>query len=575
MGGKILIVDDEESIRFTFSSFLEEAGYTVATAADYKGAVRLAEKTPMDLVFIDIILDGKTGIDLLRTIKTEHPNCQVIIITGAPSIQTASEALRLGALDYIVKPVRQETLLRAAGIAIRHKSLVDANEHYRLNMEAIFRSVKDGIISVDQDMQVVEMNASAGKLCRLAWSGAMKRTLPDLTHECSAGCLAVLTTTLRKKYPREAARIACRAAWRPDQTVGVSTSPLLDAHHQQIGCVMVLKDQTQLRRLEQSLRDHRQFDRIVGKSESIQKVCALIKNLANVTSSVLLTGESGTGKELVADAIHAMGDRSEKPLVKVNCAALTESLLESELFGHVRGAFTGAVQGHIGRFQRADGGTIFLDEIGDISRRMQLRFLRVLEQKEIERVGDATPLKVDVRVIAATNQNLHHKVMRGEFRKDLYYRLKVVEIKLPPLSARRDDIPLLISHFLTRFNHSLGKKIEGVSPAVRDAFIHHPWPGNIRELKNTLEHAFILCNRPVISVGDLPPDFACTGLADPREHLLDGRSERRAIQEAITRSGGNKSRAARMLGISRRTLYRKIHWHRIADLSNPTKSGES
>jgi PAS domain S-box-containing protein len=573
MGGKVLIVDDEESIRFTFCNFLEEAGYDVATAADYPGAVRLAEQTPFDLVFIDIILEGKSGLDLLRTFRTEHPNCQVIIITGAPSIETASEALRLGALDYIVKPVRQETLLRATAMAIRHKTLEDAKERYRLNMEAIFRSVKDGIISVDRDMQVVEMNASAGKLCRLERDGALKKPLSELTHDCDAACLEVLKTTLTNKQPREAAQIACRASWRSDQTVSVSTSPLLDARHHHIGGVMVIKDQTQLRRLEQSLRDYRQFDRIVGKSECIQKVSTLIKSLANVPTSVLLTGESGTGKELVADAIHALGDRREKPLVKVNCSALTESLLESELFGHVRGAFTGAVQGRMGRFQRADGGTIFLDEIGDISRRMQLRFLRVLEHKEIERVGDATPLKVDVRVIAATNQDLRRKMMQGEFRKDLYYRLKVVEIKLPPLTARRDDIPLLINHFLSRFNHRFGKKIEDVSPAVRDAFMRHSWPGNIRELKNTLEHAFILCNRRVISVGDLPPDFARACLAGPRQYPHDDRSERQAIQEAIARSGGNKSQAARVLGISRRTLYRKIHRHRIAGVSNPTKSG--
>jgi transcriptional regulator with GAF, ATPase, and Fis domain len=215
---------------------------------------------------------------------------------------------------------------------------------------------------------------------------------------------------------------------------------------------MVLHDDTHVADLEMELQEHRQFHRIVGRSQPMQKVYNLIKALANVQTTVLITGESGTGKELVAEALHLSGDRSHKPLVKVNCSALPESLLESELFGHVKGAFTGAIRDNIGRFHRADGGTIFFDEIGDVSPKVQLKLLRVLEEREFERVGSSAPTKVDVRLIAATNRNLMEKVSNGELREDLYYRLKVIEIMLPPLRDRREDIPLLVEHFRNGFS---------------------------------------------------------------------------------------------------------------------------
>ena len=379
MNEKVLIVDDEESIRFTFQNFLEEAGYATAAARDHDEALGLMAMEDFDLVFIDIILEGKTGIDLLKNIKAGNSACEVIIITGAPALETASEALRLGALDYIVKPVRQGTLLRASAMALRHKALADAKDCYRMNMEAILRSIKDGIISVDRDMRVVEMNDAAARLCRIRHDQARGKPLADLALPCSMACLKPLNETLTDTLPVERGPVECRAAGRPDQMVGITVSQLLNRQNDFTGGVMVIRDQTHLMRLERSLKDHRGFHRIVGKSPEIQKIFQLIKNLANVRTHVLITGESGTGKELVAEAIHGAGERSAVPMVKVNCSALAESLLESELFGHVRGAFTGAVEKKIGWFKRADGGTIFLDEIGDISPGMQMRFLRVLE----------------------------------------------------------------------------------------------------------------------------------------------------------------------------------------------------
>lgn len=560
MNEKILIVDDEESIRYTYRNFLAEAGYEVSTAEDYETALLMLENNNFDLAYIDIVLKRMSGIDLLTHCKKKDINCQVIIVTGAPTIETAAEAIRLGALDYIVKPVRQDTLLRTSSIALRHKALADSKEMYRKNMEAIFRSVKDGIVSVDKDMTVLEINQSASFLCGVSRDMAIGKKITEIDFKCSAGCIAVLKNTLLNKNKMEFDHFKCNSESRPDQTVNLSATPMLNRHNDFTGAVMLVRDQTRLLHLERSLRDHMEFDNIVGSSRKIQEVFSLMRNLANVQTSVLITGESGTGKELVANAIHRIGDRSEKPLVKVNCAALTESLLESELFGHVRGSFTGAIKDKFGKFQRADGGTIFLDEIAEISNRMQLRFLRVLEEMEIEPVGGSRVIKVDVRVLAATNQNLSRKVKEGAFREDLYYRLNVVQIKMPPLRERRSDIPLLVNHFLTQFNKKFNRKIERISHRVMDRFMAYSWPGNVRELKNVLEHAFILCRRNLIGVNNLPHDFMETEAFDLQNTRPKKNEPLRAedIKEALRESSGNKSQAASLLGISRRTIYRKI-----------------
>ena len=303
--------------------------------------------------------------------------------------------------------------------------------------------------------------------------------------------------------------------------------------------------------------------KIIGKSEPMQKIYALIKDLADMSTTVLITGESGTGKELVAGALHTKAQRKDHPFVTVNCSALSESVLECELFGHVKGAFTGAYKDKIGRFQKAADGAIFLDEIGDVSLGFQKRLLRVLQEREFERLGDITTLSMGARVIAATNQNLLEKVDKGEFRQDLYYRLKVVEIKLPPLHERKEDIPLLIHHFLNNFNGEMEKKIEGVSPEVLRILMAYHWPGNIRELRNTLEHICILCKGTTIVEEDLPSDFSVHDkLYDqPRSQPLPG--DRETLLKALEQVKWNKTRAAEILGISRRTLYRRLKEYKI------------
>jgi transcriptional regulator with PAS, ATPase and Fis domain len=267
---------------------------------------------------------------------------------------------------------------------------------------------------------------------------------------------------------------------------------------------------------------------------------------------------------LVVDALHRIGNQNKTPLVKVNCAALSETLLESELFGHVRGAFTGAISNKTGRFERANGGTIFLDEIGDISLRMQSRLLRVIETGEFDRVGDSKTIKVVIRVVTATNQNLKKKVASGDFRQDLFYRLKVVEINLPPLRERREDIPLLIEHFLERFNHSFSRKIKGVSAEAFSVLMLHSWPGNIRELGNSLEHAYVRCRQKIITTEHLPPEFLTSAskinTSAPTDRKL---REAQKIKWALGETAWNKTQAAHLLGVSRRTIYRKIDEYRI------------
>jgi predicted ATPase/transcriptional regulator with GAF, ATPase, and Fis domain len=324
------------------------------------------------------------------------------------------------------------------------------------------------------------------------------------------------------------------------------------------------ESQRALANLERDIEKRHRFQNIVGKSEKMQGIYSLIEDLADLSATVLITGESGTGKELVAEALHYGGKRRDKPFVKVNCSALSETILESELFGHVKGAFTGADKDKVGRFQKAGDGTIFLDEIGDISPYFQKRLLRVLQEREFEQVGDTTPKKMKARVLAATNQDLLEKVRGGEFRKDLYYRLRVVALNLPPLRDRREDIPLLLRHFLKHFSNELGKEIMDISKDVLKQFMECPWPGNIRELKNTLEHICILCKDSTITVDDLPADF--TDLAGPETSFGIGDADTpQAILLALEEAKWNKTHAAHLLGISRRTLYRKLEEHNMME----------
>jgi two-component system response regulator HydG len=431
----------------------------------------------------------------------------------------------------------------------------------RSRLEAIFGSVKDAIITVDPDFRVIEANKSTETICGIAAGEIAGRPFSGCPVRCSRSCHEILRRTVETKMPVREYRIECDHQDRLKQVVSVSSSPLLDPGNHFMGAVLVIRDMTLLRDLERELRERNQFQNIIGRSKSMQDIYRLLEDLAGVDTTVLVIGESGTGKELVAKALHYSGARAFKPFVTVNCSALAENLLESELFGHVKGAFTGAIKDKQGRFQAADGGTILLDEIGDISLKMQMKLLRVLQEKEVERVGDTESLKIDVRVIACTNKDLKEKVARGEFREDLYYRLKVVEVVLPPLRDRLEDLPLLIDHFRRVFNERFSKKIVDISKEVLSIFMNYHWPGNVRELEHVMEHAFVLCRGDAITRNDLPADLRNPARAEkPTAKGIPeaGNRSPQRIQEALIRTGGNKAKAARLLGIGRQTIYRKI-----------------
>jgi PAS domain S-box-containing protein len=557
MKARILIIDDEEGIRFTFKKFLTAQDYEVQTAKDFEEAMVCISESDFDVIFADIILRGRTGIDILREIKNKKLNCPVIMITGYPNIDTASEAIRLGAFDYLPKPIQKDTLFHAIDVALQHKAVIDEKEKYRSNLEAIFRSVKDGIITVDKDLFVLEINQAAGSICGLTRESLGKRlSLPQ--NSCKGKCIESLTETIDTKKSVEITHLECQLANRPEQIVTLTTSPLLNRHGEFSGAIMVVKDETRLMDLERELGDRQKYHKIIGKSKKMQEVYSLIELLSDVETTVLITGQSGTGKELVAEALHYKGSRSPKPLVKVNCSALSENLLESELFGHVKGSFTGAIKDKIGRFELAGGGTIFLDEIADISPKIQIELLRILQEKEFEKVGDSTTIKVDVRVIAATNQDLSQKVKSGDFREDLYYRLNVMKIYLPQLKERREDIPLLVEHFIKKFNNKFNKEIKAISADVERLFMGYYWPGNIRELEHTLEHAFILCRQDTITVDHLPFELRTLVSTEISLDNNEDINDPQVILQALEKVAWNKSRAAQLLGISRRSIYRKI-----------------
>jgi DNA-binding NtrC family response regulator len=317
------------------------------------------------------------------------------------------------------------------------------------------------------------------------------------------------------------------------------------------------------RRLRQALKEKASFSGIIGKSPAFVRIMDLVAKIAPTRSTVLLSGESGTGKEIIAEALHFASTREDRPLVKVNCGALTESLLESELFGHEKGAFTGAFQQRLGRFESADRGTIFLDEIGEMSPGMQVKMLRVLQDGSLERVGSSQSIRVDVRILAATNRNLEEEVEAGRFRRDLFYRLNVISIEIPPLRERREDIPLLANYFLNKYGELNNKRIHGFSPDVQRVLAGYHWPGNVRELENVIERAVSLCPTETIEPSDLPPRII-SSLPEAVEQITIpiGSSleevEQLVIEKTLIKTKGDKKLAARMLGISLSSLYNKI-----------------
>lgn len=564
---RILVIEDDVNLRETFRRFLTKEGYLVDAAGDYKSAGELIDSNEYDVIFTDISLSGKeTGMDILADCNGRKLAVPIVIITGFPSIESASEAVRLGGYDYLCKPVERDALLHIARGAIRHNAVKKESERVSRNLEAVFQSVSDAILSVDSQMTVTDLNHAADGFCIFSRSSIGKpfgersngRKGAACADECRARLVGAAEESMKTGRPVELYKYEC-----PERKAvyTMKVAPLTVEEGNEGGAVIAIRDETRLAALERDLDRRRDFQRfMIGKSEAMQAIYRLIESLGEIRSTVLITGESGTGKELAATAIHHAGCRMNKPLVKVNCSALSETVLESELFGHVRGAFTGATHDRVGRFEKADGGTLFLDEIGDISPVIQQKLLRALQEREIERVGDSRPIKVDVRILTATNRDLKQMVANGSFREDLYYRIKVVEMKMPPLRERRVDIPLLVDSFLKELSVEFKKKLEGVSSDVMELFMKHPWPGNVRELMHVIEHASILCRGATITLDDLPDDFGETGaVASPPAQSSEALpADAEGLLRVLRENKWNKAEAARSLGISRQTLYRRL-----------------
>jgi DNA-binding NtrC family response regulator len=439
---RILVVDDELVVRESLSSWFEEEGYEVGMAESGKEALQKMQQGKWDIGLLDIKMPGMDGLELQRKIKEIDPSVQLIIMTAYASVQTAVEALKSGAYDYIVKPFDPDQLAHLVRNATEHKRLSADSERLKRKVE-------------EED----------------------------------------------------------------------SESP------------------------------------VIGESPQMRHVMELVRQVARTDSTVLILGESGTGKELIARSIHAQSTRRYMPIVTVNCGALPEGILESELFGHEKGAFTGAQYKRKGKFELADGGTIFLDEIGDIGPKTQSDLLRVLEEKKITRVGGSNEIEVDFRVIAATNRDLDAHVKEGKFRQDLYYRLNVFSIDLPPLRERIEDILPIARHFLERFNAAMGRRVQGFTPEAEKKLLAHTWPGNVRELENAIERAYVVCEGELIGSKCLPFGDKESAVPDSVEPLSD--VERRHVELALLKTGWNVSRAAKLLGIDRVTLYNKIRRYNL------------
>lgn len=440
---RVLVIDDEENLRHFLTMVLQEEGYEVGTVQDGLEALERMDQSEWDIILCDIRMPRMDGMTFLKEMKSREMAGTVIMMSAYGTIDTAVEAMKVGAYDYVSKPFNADEIILV---------LKKAEERERLREENV--------------------------------------------------------------------------------------------------------------RLRQEVQGDYGLDKIVAKSAAMAEIFNLIKKVARHKSSVLITGESGTGKELVAKAIHYSSDRKDNPLISVNCGAIPENLLESELFGHVKGAFTDAVRTKKGLFEMAHQGTMFLDEVGELPTSLQVKLLRVLQDGEIRRVGGTTSIKVDVGIIAATAKDLAKEVQEGKFREDLYYRLNVLPIHIPPLRERREDIPPLVDHFIDRYNRKLRAHINGISQEVMERFLQYPWPGNVRELENTIERAMILTEEDPIGVEALPRHMH----QGDEEGLPVGLSvkknaremEIRLIKEALKSTGGNRLQAARLLEISHKALLYKL-----------------
>ena len=427
--------------------------------------------------------------------------------------------------------------------------------------DVILDSIGDGVFTVDENWRITSFNQAAERITKVSRLQAVGQRCCDVFRAsiCERQCALRQTRETGRPIANKTVYVIDADGRRVP--ISISTAMLKDNEGNVIGGVETFRDLSVVEELRKELKDKYTFADIIGRSPAMRRLFDILPDVADSDSTVLIEGASGAGKELFARAIHNLSSRKDKSFVAINCGALPDTLLESELFGHKAGAFTDARQDKPGRFALADGGTIFLDEIGDTSAAMQARLLRVLQERVFEPLGSVEPVEVNVRVIAATNQDLARLVRKGRFREDLYYRVNVVRLELPPLRDRREDIPLLIEHCVGKFNRLQGRDVAGVSEEAMAALMRHDYPGNVRELENIIEHAFVLCRGGLIEMEHLPASLV--GGARPAAPPSGGGMTLRALEavhiaDAIRRHGGNRSAAAKELGINPSTLFRKI-----------------
>jgi len=586
---RILIVDDDPANIAILANILDP-NHEIFAVKSGAAALEWTESGNLpDLILLDVRMPEMDGYELCRRLKgnPRTGNIPVIFVTTADEPEDEAVGLSLGAADYITRPF-SSAIVRAR---VRyHLSLARASRESEARYRLLFDNTADGIVILDLAGRFLEANEAFHAATGFSREELSGMCPPDFIREADAQRYAerfaqvvekgrgIFETHLARKdrttFPVEVSvrtvmlngHSALLAVCR-DITERRRVEEERDRYRMQLEELLTrrtaeLKEKEDaLGRLETDFLKRRSFAGLVGRSRAMQAVYGRIEALADVPTTVLVTGESGTGKELVAEALHNTGAHRDKPLIKVACSALPEHLIESELFGHVAGAFTGAVKSRTGRLEQAGGGTLFLDEIGDISPLFQQKLLRVLQERQFERVGETTSIRLNARIVAATHRDLAEMVRKGSFREDLYYRLKVVELQLPSLRARKEDIPLLIDHFLSLLSKELKKNIAGVSRDVTETLMAHSWPGNVRELGHVLEHACVVCTGTILTERDLPRDLSNPSALKEAESP----DEVRAILEALRQARWNRTLAARLLGMSRSTFYRRLAQYRLED----------
>lgn len=566
---KVLLIEDDPADTRLFQKMLTgglDSLFTLECAGSLADGMKRLDEVHFDVVLLDLGLPDSFGLETLVKIHTQAARVPVVILTGQNDEKLAISALQHGAQDHLIKEHMNSTALRRC---LRYAIERNQIEQSLWIKDRIIESSINAIAITDLQGHLTYANHSFLKLCGYESIDEIAgRAIEEFWHKTPK------TMWIKEVILNNGSWIGKICSRRKDSTnlaLQLSAFVVRERNNLSEPLCMVFSfvDVTEISQLRRRLKTERSFAGIVGRDAKMLELFDTICELAEVNVPVLIQGESGTGKELVAAAIHDESPNADKPFVPVNCGALPEGILESELFGHVKGAFTGAVHDRKGRFELADGGTIFLDEIGDIPRSMQVKLLRVLQEGDFQRVGGEETIKVNVRIISATNQNLTKEVAAGRFREDLFYRLCVVPVYLPPLRERRNDIPLLIDHLLKKALAEVGREGVVVSPEAVEVMMDYDWPGNVRELENALQYALVKCRNHLILPEHLPLNILKESvrvkplLKKRRKRKLDTESVWRTLEE----TGGNKLEAAHRLGVSRATLYRFIRESETSKIS--------